>query len=46
MLRQPAVAGAFYPAEKTRLTALLERFLAEGKPLQGVVAAVSPHESA
>jgi MEMO1 family protein len=43
MVRQPAVAGTFYPAEKPRLTAILERFLAEGKPLEGVVAAVSPH---
>jgi MEMO1 family protein len=43
MVRQPAVAGAFYPAEKSRLVAMLERFLSEGAPLEGVVAVVSPH---
>jgi len=43
MLRQPAVAGAFYPGDKARLTAMLEGLLVSDLTVEGVVGAVSPH---
>ncbi|MCD6405650.1 MAG: AmmeMemoRadiSam system protein B [Planctomycetes bacterium] len=43
MLREPAVAGAFYPAEKDRLEAMLDSFVVSGVGAPGAVAALSPH---
>ena len=43
MLRQPAVAGMFYPRDKARLTATVDEFLAAKVKIGGAVAAVSPH---
>jgi len=43
MLRQPVVAGAFYPAEKTRLLTMLDGFMGAEATIHGAVAAVSPH---
>lgn len=43
MLRQPVVAGSFYPADKARLAAMLDGFLVSDREIPGVVAAVVPH---
>jgi hypothetical protein len=43
MVRQPAVAGSFYPAEKARLAAVLDSFLTAAQPISGIVAGVAPH---
>jgi AmmeMemoRadiSam system protein B len=43
MLRQPAVAGSFYPGDKARLTTMLEGLLVSDLSLTGVLGAVSPH---
>lgn len=32
-IRQPAVSGTFYPAEKSHLQAMVDKFLADGKPI-------------
>lgn len=43
MIRQPAVAGSFYPADKDRLEAMLDRFVVTQRPLPDAVAVVAPH---
>lgn len=43
MVRQPAVAGRFYPADKTKLAAMLDSFMTAAEPIPGVVAVVAPH---
>lgn len=43
MIRQPAVAGSFYPGEKVRLSAVLEDLVVADTVIPGVVAAVAPH---
>ena len=43
MLRKPAHAGTFYPAEPGRLRDLVEEFLEGGRPVPGAVAVLSPH---
>ena len=44
-VRQPAVAGAFYPAGAAGLRAMVERFLtlAHARPIAGVRGIVAPH---
>ncbi|MFP5204425.1 MAG: AmmeMemoRadiSam system protein B [Acidobacteriota bacterium] len=45
-IRQPAVAGSFYPAEPDRLTQMIDALVAKASPpkIEGaVVAAVAPH---
>jgi len=44
-VRQPAVAGLFYPAQPDRLGKLLDKLLAEAKPagIKGLRALVVPH---
>jgi hypothetical protein len=43
MLRQPVVAGAFYPKDRGRLTAMVDGYLVGEKMIPGAVAAVCPH---
>lgn len=43
MLREPAVAGSFYPAGKSQLESMIGSFEGSEEQLPGVVAAVSPH---
>ncbi len=43
MIRQPAVAGSFYPADKRELVSLLEGCLDHGQPLRSVCGAIVPH---
>ncbi len=43
MLRRPAHAGTFYPAEPGYLEAIVREFLEEGEPVPGTVAVLSPH---
>lgn len=43
MLRQPAVAGTFYPDDRKRLAAMVEEFLFAEEIIPGVVAGVAPH---
>src|SRR5664280_3219254 len=44
-IRQPAVAGSFYPADPKELAGMLDGFLAKAAPppLENVVALVAPH---
>jgi MEMO1 family protein len=44
-VRQPAVAGSFYPADPKELAAMIDGFLARAAPapLDNVVAVVAPH---
>ncbi len=43
MLRQPAVAGAFYPGDKVRLASMIDAMLISAEPVHDAVAAVAPH---
>lgn len=43
MIRQPVVAGSFYPAEPDRLSAELEQLLRTDSPPQGAKAIIVPH---
>ena len=43
MIREPVVAGQFYPGDKASLLKMLEGFFKEGKPAQNIKAAVAPH---
>ncbi len=44
-IREPAVAGAFYPAQKSRLLQMIVSYLEAARPprLEGVRALISPH---
>lgn len=42
MVRQPVVAGQFYPGQKAALKEIVQRYLAQGKP-QPALGVVSPH---
>jgi len=44
-VRQPAVAGTFYPADPKELAAMIDGFLSKAAPppLDNVVAVVAPH---
>jgi hypothetical protein len=44
-VREPAVAGSFYPADAKELAAMVDGFLAKAQPppIKDVVALVSPH---
>ena len=44
-VREPAVAGAFYPADPKELATMVDGFLAKAQPpqIQDVVALVAPH---
>lgn len=44
-VREPAVAGSFYPGDAKELAAMVDGFLAKAQPppIQNVVALVSPH---
>ncbi|MEI8205936.1 MAG: AmmeMemoRadiSam system protein B, partial [Kiritimatiellales bacterium] len=43
MIREPAVAGMFYPADPAELRRMIEGFLAEAKPGAHPKAIVAPH---
>ncbi len=42
-IREPAVAGMFYPAEPEKLRGMIERFLADAKPGAYPKAIIAPH---
>ena len=42
-MREPAVAGAFYPAGEDQLLAMLDELVAGGERITGALGAVSPH---
>ena len=43
MIRQPAVAGSFYPADATQLTLTLEQLLGTDQPPRSAKAIIVPH---
>jgi len=43
MLRRPAVAGTFYPADRSGLESMMDKFCACETPAPGAVGVLSPH---
>ena len=43
MVREPAVAGRFYPADGVALAAQVDRFMAGGAPRERALGVVVPH---
>ena len=43
MIRQPVVAGQFYPAQATKLTEMIQGMVDETAEKEDVIGLVSPH---